>query len=114
MVAERWPIVIIESPFSGDTKGNLDYLFRACRDCLERREVPYASHGFFTQFLDDNIPEDRLFGITAGYSMWQATNKIVFYCDRGWSYGMQQALERANKLGYVVEQRYIENHQEAA
>lgn len=101
------PVVIVESPFAGDMEGNRIYAMRACVDCLRRGEVPYASHLFFPQFLDELKPEERELGLTAGYSMWPIARYIVFYVDRGWSTGMNRARDRAIELGYGIETRSL-------
>ena len=48
-----WEIVDIESPYKGkdgnEVRRNLNYARACARDCLLRREIPYASHLFFTQ-----------------------------------------------------------------
>ncbi len=116
MNAETWPIVIIESPFAGDMVSNRVYAMRACADCLDRHEVPYASHLFFPQlfypqFLDElksENPEYREVGITAGYAFWRAASKIVFYTDLGMSPGMSRAYRRAQLLGMVTEVRCLD------
>lgn len=103
-----WPIVIVESPYAGDIESNLAYAREACADCLLRREVPYASHLFFTQFLNDMEPTEREAGMTAGYAFWRHASKIVFYVDRGMSSGMKRAFARAQKLGMQIEERFME------
>lgn len=62
------PLVVIESPYTGDVEGNVAYAKRCVMDCLKRGEAPYASHLFFTQpgILDDLKPEERMRGILAG------------------------------------------------
>lgn len=102
--------VIVESPFAGDTEANLKYARRACRDCLMRGELPFASHLFFPQFLDDTNPAERKIGIDGGYEMWEAFvhPSIVFYLDRGWSPGMLKALDRAKAMGLTHEIRYLD------
>lgn len=111
--SEFWPLVIVESPFAAFKGGSLvvneAYRQRACLDCLQRKEVPFASHGFFTYFLDDTNPEHREIGITAGYAFWRAASRIVFYTDLGWSSGMKRAKERVILLGLPWEQRQIGN-----
>lgn len=104
---EFWPLVIVESPFAGDLVTNDLYRKRACLDCLMREEVPFASHGFFTYFLDDKNLDHREKGITAGYAFWRGAAKIVFYVDLGWSSGMKRAKERAFQLGYSYEERTL-------
>lgn len=100
-------IVIVESPYAGDTEANIAYLWRACLDCHERGEVPFASHGFYTQYLDDKNPAHRERGIQAGYTMWWNANIIAFYIDRGWSPGMEAALARTRETGHRVEYRSL-------
>lgn len=103
-----WPLVIVESPFAGDMEANRVYAIRACVDCLHRQEVPFASHLFFPQVLDELKPEEREIGITAGYAMWFSAAKIVFYVDRGFSSGMKRALVRATERGFAIDYRTLE------
>lgn len=85
---------IIESPFAGDVEANVKYARLCMRDSLMRGESPYASHLLYTQpnVLDDNIPSERELGINAGFE-WKHMKGVhtVFYIDKGWSSGMQQA-----------------------
>ena len=99
MNAETWPVVIVESPFAGDMEANRKYALRACIDCMRRHEVPYASHLFFPQFLDELEPKEREQGLTAGYAFWRVATKIVFYVDHGMSPSMKQADARAARIG---------------
>jgi hypothetical protein len=87
--------VIIESPFAGDIQTNLKYVRQACTDCINRGEVPFASHMFFPQFLDDNDPKQRQLGIEMGYDFWEKADLVVFYTDFGISPGMEKALAKA-------------------
>lgn len=90
-IARRRP-VIIESPYSGDVVRNKRYLQAAIRDCLRRGETPYASHQMLTDALDDNIPEQRELGISAGFAMRDLLVSqgatVAFYIDHGMSSGM--------------------------
>lgn len=90
-IARRRP-VIIESPYSGDVARNKRYLQAAIRDCLRRGETPYASHQMLTDALDDNIPEQRELGISAGFAMRDLLVSqgatVAFYIDHGMSSGM--------------------------
>lgn len=107
--ASTWPVTIVESPFAGDMEANRKYAIEACKDCLHRKEVPYASHLFFPQFLNELEPVEREAGLTAGYALWWNAMKIAFYVDRGWSPGMERAHRRAKKLGFMIEIRSLEN-----
>lgn len=96
-------LTIIESPFrSADDSIGEDYriyLKRAVLDSISRGETPFASHGFFTQFLDDTNPQERNTGITLGYNFWIHARKIAFYTDYGMSSGMKTAKEFYTSFG---------------
>lgn len=83
------PIVIIESPYAGDVKKNMEYLRAAIKDCLLRGEAPFASHGLYTQVLDDNVPEERECGIQAGFAFREVCDFTIVYEDLGISPGME-------------------------
>ena len=108
MNVANWPIVIVESPYAGDIEANLAYAREACANCLTRGEIPYASHLFFPQFLDDLQPVEREIGMTAGYAFWRNASKIVFYLDRGMSNGMRRAKTRAIDMNIPIEMRWLE------
>lgn len=82
--------VIVESPYAGDVKTNLEYVRAAMRDCLMRGEAPYASHALYTQpgVLRDEVPSERAYGMAAGFAWRECAELTVFYIDHGWSRGM--------------------------
>lgn len=88
---------IIESPFAADTeegaKLHMEYLGRCLIDSLTRNEAPFASHGFYTMFLDDTVPEQRKQGMMAGWAWRDRAERVAFYVDHGISSGMMQSLE---------------------
>jgi len=97
-------LVIIESPYKGETARNLRYLRSCIRDCINREESPYASHRMLTDALDDNDSFERAIGIAAGLE-WRRARYVdgagdlhpvlpVFYVDLGWSDGMWYAQAR--------------------
>lgn len=105
----RKPLVVIESPYSGDVERNEEY-GRACLfDSLRRGEAPLASHLLYTQVLDDRWPPDREMGIEAGLAWYRVAEKCVVYGDRGISRGMIEGIERAKRLGVPVEFRNIKD-----
>lgn len=83
--------VVIESPLSGDFTKNKRYALWCAYHCRVLGEAAYASHLFFPQFLDDEDPESRAFGIEAGYAWAQTADVIAFYVDLGMSVGMLKA-----------------------
>ncbi len=117
--------VDIESPFMGksedletktkETQRNIKYARCCVRDSLMRGEAPYASHLLYTQpgILDDNIPEERTFGIDAGLELIKEFDLTAVYIDLGISRGMKYAIEKANKEGRKIEERTLgENWEE--
>jgi hypothetical protein len=101
------PIVIIESPYAGDVENNLAYLRAAIHDSLMRGEAPFASHGLYTQGLDDTIPEERERGIQAGFRFREASDYTVVYEDLGISPGMQMGIEDSYKKNIPVKYRQL-------
>lgn len=102
-------LVILESPFAGDTEANVEYARRAVRDALSRGEAPIASHLLYTQpgILQDSVPEERAWGINAGLAWGRVAEATVVYTDRGISRGMEYGIANARKAGRPVEFRTL-------
>ena len=102
-------IVVLESPyhFNCDKEHNMHmlYLCACLDDSLKRGESPFASHGLYTLCLDDNNPQERELGISAGLEFYKVSEKCVVYVDHGISTGMERGIERAKELGVPVEYR---------
>lgn len=101
---DRMLRVVVESPYAVkndaldqdvEIEKNKTYARAACKDCMRQGEIPFASHLFFPQFLDEDNPVEREIGIAAGYCFWKEFDRIVFYIDNGISPGMAKALERS-------------------
>lgn len=101
------PIVIIESPLSGNFEANLKYLRKCIKDSLTRGEAPYASHAIYPQVLDDTIPEERKLGMEAGFAFIPVSDFTAVYEDRGISGGMKEGIKKAKECGHSVEFRQI-------
>lgn len=99
--------VIVESPFKYNRERNKRYLERCLRDCIARGESPYASHKMLTDCLDDDDPEERELGITAGFAWKTAGDLTVFYVDLGWSGGMTKAMSYCQEHGIPYETRTL-------
>ena len=102
-------LVIIESPYAGDTERNVAYARAAVRDSLLRGEAPVASHLLYTQpgILDDADPGERRHGIDAGLAWRRVAEATVAYVDLGYSSGMRYGIDRAIEAGDPVETRTI-------
>jgi hypothetical protein len=102
-------LVILESPFAGNIEENIEYARKCVRDSLSREEAPIASHLLYTQpgILDDNIPEERSWGINAGLSWKKVADKSVVYTDLGITEGMKYGIAEAEAQGIPVEYRKL-------
>lgn len=92
-------LVVLESPYAGDTEANLKYARECAKHCAYQAEATQASHLYYTQFLDDKVVEERLLGIALGLAWADRADYSVFYTDRGWSRGMTAALKEAMSRG---------------
>lgn len=108
------PLVIIESPFSGNVLRNTEYARACLLDSLRRGEAPIASHLLHTQVLDDLRPDERELGIEAGIAWYRVAEKCVVYEDFGMSRGMAEGTARARSHGVPVEFRRLEAWRNAA
>lgn len=104
------PFVMLESPFAGDVQANIEYARACVRDCILRGEAPFASHLLYTQegILNDNTPDERLLGMTAGMEVAKRCDKTVVYTDNGISRGMIYGIESAKKAGRRIVYRTLE------
>jgi hypothetical protein len=102
-------VVIVESPFEGDTARNEAYARRCVKDCIDRGEAPFASHLLYTQpgVLRDDLPEERRLGIAAGLAVAERADLTVVYTDLGISQGMEYGIDHAEQCGRPVEYRTI-------
>jgi hypothetical protein len=102
--------VIIESPYAGDIEANVEYARAAMRDSLNKGEAPIASHLLYTQpgVLRDDVPEEREWGINAGFAWRHVADLAVFYVDRNWSGGMLAARRLYLDEGFPFEVRTLD------
>lgn len=101
--------VILETPYAGSVALHLRYLRACMRDCLLRGEAPFASHHLYTApgVLRDELPEERDHGILAGFAWRALASSTVFYIDLGWSRGMVQGREAAERIKQSHEVRQL-------
>ena len=86
-------LVILESPYAGNVKRHVRYAQLCVFDSLQRGEAPIASHLLYTQMLDDNILEERNWGINAGLAWRKAASHSVVYTDFGITSGMKYGIK---------------------
>lgn len=99
--------VIIESPYSGDVKKNLEYARKCLLDSLNRKEAPFASHLLYTQVLDDEIKDQRQLGMKNAFMWYKYADLMAVYIDLGISKGMLEGIEKAHKYDIPIEIRQI-------
>ncbi len=103
-------LVVIESPFAGNCKKNIEYARACMKDCFLRGEYPFASHLLYTQpgILDDNDSKERKLGIEAGFQWGDYADIIVVYTDLGTTTGMKMGIDKAKKSGKIIEHRSLD------
>lgn len=104
-------LVLIESPYAGDVDINLKFARACMRGSLCRGEAPLASHLLYTQedILDDDIPEERNWGIEAGFAWGKHASKTVVYTNLGITEGMEIGIRRAVEEGREIEYRELDS-----
>lgn len=104
-------LVLIESPFAGDVVTNIKFARACMRDSLNRGEAPFAMHLLYTQegILNDDIPEERNWGIEAGMAWGKQASKTVLYTNLGISEGMEIGIQRAKEAGREIEYRQLDS-----
>lgn len=105
------PLVTIESPFAGDVETNIKFARGCMRDSLNRGEAPFAPHLLYKQdeILDDDIPEERNWGIEAGLAWGKHASKTVVYTNLGITGGMEIGIQRAIEEGREIEYRELDS-----
>lgn len=106
------PVVLISSPYTGDTDRNVEYARRCLADSLSRGEAPIATHLMYPQVLSE--PEDRNLAMEAAKRIVAKVDIVAVYADRGLSSGMTEEIGAAEQHGKLVETRYIEKEKPEA
>lgn len=101
------PLTFIASPWSGGPRGYREYLTKAIHHSLNLGEVPFAPHGFYPHYLDDNKDEERERGLQAGLTILARCDKLAIYADHGITPGMQGEIALAVSKRLIVITRYI-------
>lgn len=102
-------LVILESPYAGDIDRNVAYARACVRHSLSLGEAPIASHLLYTQpgILNDDVLEERQWGIDAGLAWKKVAEATVVYHDYGMTKGMQYGVMAAKAAGIPVIYRTI-------
>lgn len=95
------PVVYVCSPFSGDPAGNAERARRYCRFAVDNGYAPFAPHLFFPQFLDDDIPEEREFGLFMAIIMLTKCAELWVFGEQI-TRGMAQEIRKADSRGMII------------
>jgi hypothetical protein len=94
-------LIYVASPLKGDYEGNMEKAREYCRYVMSKGHIPFAPHLLFTQFLNDEVPEERQAGMQMGLDMLPR-------CDELWAFGglltggMLREILEAEELGLTV------------
>lgn len=91
---------LIESPFSNSNQrifnDNYYYLCLVARKMMiENGSAPLFFHALYTQFLNDNIKEERNLGLQQSFKWHTLGDSKIYAIDRGISDGMVKGAEDA-------------------
>lgn len=105
--ADFRPIVYICSPYSGDTKKNIENARKYSRFAVDKHYLPIAPHLLFTQFMNDEIPEERETAIFMNFVLMSKCAEMWVFGDVI-SAGMQAEIKHVKykhmKIRYFTEE----------
>lgn len=106
------PRVIVESPYTSKTAHGLivhrNYLIACLLDSTLRGEAPFAGHGFYTQFLNDRVPNARQTGMRCARQWMYVCDYVAVYMNFGMTKGMYEGVKLAKDFGKPVFERTLE------
>lgn len=73
--------VYICSPCCGDYENNIQRAKEYSRAAVEKGVIPVTPHIYLTQFMDDNVPEERELALKIG-------SELVLGCSELWAFGI--------------------------
>lgn len=73
--------VYICSPCRGDYENNIQRAKEYSRAAVEKGVIPVTPHIYLTQFMDDNVPEERELALKIG-------SELVLGCSELWAFGL--------------------------
>ena len=102
-IKENMELLFIISPFKGVEEAHKK-VHAICREVIMGGFVPIAPHGYFTLFLDDDDPNERLRGISAGHVLMTKCDRARIYGEYI-SEGMKKDIDACVELGILLEQK---------
>ncbi len=101
-------MVYICSPLRGDPEGNIKKAIEYCSYASEQGVIPLAPHTIFTQFLNDDIAQQRQKGLSLGLELLKRCDEL-WVCGGVISEGMNAEIETAKQLN--ISTRHISDSQ---
>lgn len=100
------PIVYICSPYSGDVERNTENARRYSRFAVDQHCLPITPHIYFTQFMNDEIPDERETALFMNLVLMSKCAELWVFGDVI-SKGMKAEIDRAKrkhmKIRYFTE-----------
>lgn len=101
--------VYICSPCRGDYENNIQRAKEYSRAAVEKGVIPVTPHIYLTQFMDDNVPEERELALKIG-------SELVLGCSELWAFGidhpsagMAAEIELATAHGIPVRNQHLDH-----
>jgi len=94
-------LIYVCSPYRGDVEFNTLKAREYCHFVYMQGGVPIAVHLHNTQFLNDDIPEERQAGLLLGIDLLKRCDEIWVFGDRI-SEGMEAEITAAHEIGIPV------------
>jgi hypothetical protein len=94
-------LIYVASPLKGDYEGNMEKAREHCRYVMSKGHIPFAPHLLFTQFLNDEVPEERQAGMQMGLDMLERCDELWVFGET-LSDGMMVEILEAARLGLTV------------
>jgi hypothetical protein len=92
--------VFVCSPYRGDVAANVEIARAACREVLRQRDAPLAPHLHYPDLLDDEVPDERALGMSAGRAWLLAADEVLVVGPV--SPGMREEIDLARARGIPV------------
>jgi hypothetical protein len=101
-------LVFVSSPLSGDFVNNVRRAEEYCGLVAREGHIPFAPHVYFTQFLDDENPEERELGMSMGLEVLERCDELwVFPVNGVISQGMTVEIRLAKQLRKPIYFRHL-------
>ena len=117
---KKFKKVYICSPYRGDVAKHCGYAIDYCRwAALEHNVMPIAPHVYFSQFLNDDIPEQRQLGLLMRLKLLQECSEVWVFGDKlsdGMAAEITEAMRLEKKIRFftVADGKYAERNSKEA